>query len=209
METSGGLGKEVRKYVQLLARLSGGSMGVEIQRIYQQIAVEFQTARANQVYIITSWKLPSTSKIIPSDQKVSVLGGYQTHSINRTYSLSLTLNHFPSIFYRAFTDGQLIGELLSGKKPKDVHLSLGIPLRTIYGRHTRQLAPLHRCPKKEDPKLPLPELTVRCYQVQRDPFLSCKKIAANIASVYTPFDGVCRSLEGTKATRQQRSPGWE
>jgi hypothetical protein len=26
-------------------------MGVEIQRIYQQIAVEFQTARANQVYI--------------------------------------------------------------------------------------------------------------------------------------------------------------
>jgi hypothetical protein len=26
-------------------------MGAEIQRIYQQIAVEFQTARANQVYI--------------------------------------------------------------------------------------------------------------------------------------------------------------
>jgi hypothetical protein len=51
METSGGLGKEAKKYVQLLARLSGGSMGVEIQRIYQQIAVEFQTARANQVYI--------------------------------------------------------------------------------------------------------------------------------------------------------------
>jgi len=51
METSGGLGKEARKYVQLLARLSGGSMGMEIQRIYQQIAVELQTARANQVYI--------------------------------------------------------------------------------------------------------------------------------------------------------------
>jgi hypothetical protein len=51
METSGGLGNEARKYVQLLARLSGGSMGAEIQRIYQQIAVEFQTARANQVYI--------------------------------------------------------------------------------------------------------------------------------------------------------------
>jgi hypothetical protein len=52
METSGGLGNEARKYVQLLARLSGGSMmGVEIQRIYQQIAVEFQTARANQFYI--------------------------------------------------------------------------------------------------------------------------------------------------------------
>jgi hypothetical protein len=43
------LGNEARKYVQLLARLSGGSMGAEIQRIYQQIAVEFQTARANQV----------------------------------------------------------------------------------------------------------------------------------------------------------------
>ena len=51
VETSGGLGKEARQYVKLLARLSGGSMGVEIQRIYQQIAVELQTARANQVYI--------------------------------------------------------------------------------------------------------------------------------------------------------------
>jgi hypothetical protein len=59
METSGGLGKEARKYVQLLARLSGGSMLAEIQRIYQQIAVEFQTARANQVYITrNSFVLP-------------------------------------------------------------------------------------------------------------------------------------------------------
>jgi hypothetical protein len=34
-------------------------MGVEIQRIYQQIAVEFQTARANQVYITrNSFVLP-------------------------------------------------------------------------------------------------------------------------------------------------------
>jgi hypothetical protein len=56
METSGGIGKEARKYVQLLAR---GSMGVEIQRIYQQIVVEFQTARANQVDITrNSFVLP-------------------------------------------------------------------------------------------------------------------------------------------------------
>jgi hypothetical protein len=34
----------LKKYVQLLARLSGGSMGAEIQRIYQQIAVEFEKA---------------------------------------------------------------------------------------------------------------------------------------------------------------------
>jgi hypothetical protein len=34
-------------------------MGAEIQRIYQQIAVEFQTARANQVYITrNSFVLP-------------------------------------------------------------------------------------------------------------------------------------------------------
>ena len=51
VETSGGLGKEARQYVKLLARLAGGPMGMEIQRIYQQIAVELQTARANQVYI--------------------------------------------------------------------------------------------------------------------------------------------------------------
>mgnify|MGYP006165262259 FL=1 len=51
IETSGGLGKEARQYVKLLARLAGGPMGVEIQRIYQRIAVELQTARANQVYI--------------------------------------------------------------------------------------------------------------------------------------------------------------
>ena len=49
VETSGGLGKEARQYVKLLARLAGGPMGVEIERIYQQIAVELQTARANQV----------------------------------------------------------------------------------------------------------------------------------------------------------------
>jgi hypothetical protein len=49
METSGGRGKEARKYEQLLARLSGGSM----------IAVEFLTARANQVYITrNSFVLP-------------------------------------------------------------------------------------------------------------------------------------------------------
>lgn len=51
IETSGGLGKEARDYVKLLAKLSGGSMGSEIQRIYQTLAVEFQNARANQVYI--------------------------------------------------------------------------------------------------------------------------------------------------------------
>ena len=52
VETSGGLSYEARKYVKLLAKISqGGPIGLEIQRIYQELAVEIQTSRANQVYI--------------------------------------------------------------------------------------------------------------------------------------------------------------
>jgi hypothetical protein len=50
VETSGGLGREARNYVKMLAKLSGGPMGFTIMRIYQTLAVEVQTARANQVY---------------------------------------------------------------------------------------------------------------------------------------------------------------
>ena len=51
VETSGGLSYEARKYVKLLAKISQGPIGLEIQRIYQELAVEIQTSRANQVYI--------------------------------------------------------------------------------------------------------------------------------------------------------------
>jgi hypothetical protein len=39
-----------RNYVKMLAKLSGGPMGFTFMRIYQTLAVEVQTARANQVY---------------------------------------------------------------------------------------------------------------------------------------------------------------
>jgi hypothetical protein len=42
------LGREARNYVKMLAKLSGGPMGFTIMRIYQTLAVEVQTARANQ-----------------------------------------------------------------------------------------------------------------------------------------------------------------
>ena len=51
VETSGGLSYEARKYVKLLAKISQGPIGLEIQRIYQELAVEIQISRANQVYI--------------------------------------------------------------------------------------------------------------------------------------------------------------
>jgi hypothetical protein len=40
VETSGGLGREARNYVKMLAKLSGGPMGFTIMRIYQTVAVE-------------------------------------------------------------------------------------------------------------------------------------------------------------------------
>ena len=41
--------KHVSRYVKLLAKISqGGPIGLEIQRIYQELAVEIQTSRANQ-----------------------------------------------------------------------------------------------------------------------------------------------------------------
>ena len=51
VETSGGLGKEAREFVKLLAKMSGGDLSSTILRIYQTLAVEFQTARAEQIYI--------------------------------------------------------------------------------------------------------------------------------------------------------------
>jgi hypothetical protein len=51
VETSGGLGKEAREFVKLFAKMSGGDLSSTILRIYQTLAVEFQTARAEQIYI--------------------------------------------------------------------------------------------------------------------------------------------------------------
>ena len=64
-ETSGGLSFEARKYVKLLAKVSGGPMGWEIQRIYQELAVEIQNARANQVYITRNRYVSNTRPLPP------------------------------------------------------------------------------------------------------------------------------------------------
>jgi hypothetical protein len=47
VETSGGLGNAAREFVKLLAKMSG-DLSSTILRIYQTLAVEFQTARAEQ-----------------------------------------------------------------------------------------------------------------------------------------------------------------
>ena len=60
VETTGGLGKEARDYVKLLAKLAGGTLSTTILRIYQTLAVEFQCARANQVYITNRKYVTST-----------------------------------------------------------------------------------------------------------------------------------------------------
>ena len=65
VETSGGLGKEARNYVKLLAKLSGGSLGWEIQHIYQMLAVEIQSARANQIYITRNRYVSPTPPLNP------------------------------------------------------------------------------------------------------------------------------------------------
>lgn len=114
--------------------------------------------------------------------------------------------------HRAFTDGQMIGELMGGKKPKHVHLSLGIPLRTIYRKWKRYkavgtIAPL---PKTGRPKVTTPRADrAMLYEVQKDPFLSCKKIAANIGrptlSVYTIRRRLSR-LGGYKSYKAAKKP---
>jgi hypothetical protein len=46
VETSGGLGKEAREFVKLLAKMSGGDLSSTILRIYQTLAVEFTNRRS-------------------------------------------------------------------------------------------------------------------------------------------------------------------
>jgi hypothetical protein len=65
VETTGGLGKEARDYVKLLAKLAGGTLSATILRIYQTLAVEFQCARANQVYITNRKYVTSTPPSLP------------------------------------------------------------------------------------------------------------------------------------------------
>jgi hypothetical protein len=43
VETRGGLGREARNYVKMLAKLSGGPMDFTVLCIYQTLAVEVQT----------------------------------------------------------------------------------------------------------------------------------------------------------------------
>jgi hypothetical protein len=45
IETSGGLGREACEFVKLFAKMSGGKMSstISILRIYQTLAMEFQT----------------------------------------------------------------------------------------------------------------------------------------------------------------------
>jgi hypothetical protein len=67
VETSGGLGKEARDFVKLLAKLDGGPMGSVIQRIYQTLAVEIQNAGANQVYITKRRYVTDTQPLQPRE----------------------------------------------------------------------------------------------------------------------------------------------
>ena len=66
VETSGGLGKEAREFVKLLAKMSGGDLSSTILRIYQTLAVEFQTARAEQIYITNRRYVTNTPPLPPS-----------------------------------------------------------------------------------------------------------------------------------------------
>ena len=65
VETSGGLGKEAREFVKLLAKMSGDLSSI-ILRIYQTLAVEFQTARAEQIYITNRRYVTNTPPLPPS-----------------------------------------------------------------------------------------------------------------------------------------------
>jgi hypothetical protein len=66
VETSGGLGKEAREFVKLLAKMSGGDLSSTILRIYQTLAVKFQTARAEQIYITNRRYVTNTPPLPPS-----------------------------------------------------------------------------------------------------------------------------------------------
>jgi transposase len=112
----------------------------------------------------------------------------------------------------AFSDGQLLGELRSGKRPKEVHLSLGIPLRTIYRKwkRFREEGTITPLPKTGRPKITTArEDRAMIYQVQRNPFLSCKKIGERIGrpdlSVYTIKRRLAK-VGGYKSYRAAKKP---
>jgi hypothetical protein len=65
VETSGGLGKEAREFVKLLAKMSGGDLSSTI-RIYQTLAAEFQTARAEQIYFTNRRYVTNNPPLLPS-----------------------------------------------------------------------------------------------------------------------------------------------
>jgi hypothetical protein len=52
--------------VKLLAKMSGGDLSSTILRIYQTLAVEFQTARAEQIYITNRRYVTTTPPVPPS-----------------------------------------------------------------------------------------------------------------------------------------------
>jgi hypothetical protein len=63
---AGNLGKEAREFVKLIAKMSGGDLSWTILRIYQTLAVEFQTARAEQIYITNRRYATNTPPLPPS-----------------------------------------------------------------------------------------------------------------------------------------------
>jgi hypothetical protein len=54
------------EFVKLLAKMSGGDLSSTILRIYQTLAVEFQTARAEQIYITNRRYVTNTPPLPPS-----------------------------------------------------------------------------------------------------------------------------------------------
>jgi hypothetical protein len=99
--------------------------------------------------------------------------------------------------HRAFMDGQLAGALLAGKKPKEVYLSLRIPLRTIYRKwkRIREEGALRPRLRSGRPKVTTPREDRHIIrEVERDPFTSCKKIATNIGRPDLSADTIERRL---------------
>jgi transposase len=83
----------------------------------------------------------------------------------------------------SFRDGVIIEKFLGGKKAKQIHNELGIPIRTLNYKWKRYCDEGTLAPK---PKPGRPRKTTRredsliVRQVQGDPFTSCKKIQAQI-----------------------------
>jgi hypothetical protein len=82
-----------------------------------------------------------------------------------------------------FENGLIVAGFQAGKKAKQLHEELGIPLRTLYGKWQRFLKegslipkPRSGCPRKTTQR----ENNLIVRQVKKDPFMTCKQAAVAI-----------------------------